>query len=139
MILRMSSQLLETTLSRDGATERFDPIECLDQRALSSAARREPLEPGRYLAVDGPAGSLLIPLGEQPVHIGRGLSADLHLDDMSVSRRHAILLASPTRARILDERSSNGTLLNGRPVQQAELSDGDVLTVGRFLLRYLEI
>lgn len=138
-MLGMSSQLLDTPSSVDSVTERFDPIECLDQRALLSAAHAEQLEPGRYLAVDGPDRSLLIPLAEQPVHIGRGLSADLHLDDVSVSRRHAILLVGPNGARILDESSSNGTFLNGQPVQQAELSDGDVLTVGRFLLRYLEI
>ncbi len=48
------------------------------------------------------------------MHIGRGLSADLHLDENSVSRRHAILVPRPGGARILDDRSSNGTFVNGR-------------------------
>jgi pSer/pThr/pTyr-binding forkhead associated (FHA) protein len=73
------------------------------------------------------------------VHIGRGPSADLHLDESSVSRRHAILLSRPTGARILDESSSNGTFVNGRRVQQADLSDGDVIVIGRVVLRYVEV
>ncbi len=73
------------------------------------------------------------------IHIGRGLSADLRLDESSVSRRHAILVPRVSGARVLDDRSSNGTFVNGRRVQQADLSDGDVIVVGRVVLRYLEI
>ncbi len=122
----------------DGLTERFDPIQCLDQRTLRSAARAQSVQPGRYLRVEGAERSLLIPLRQGALHIGRGLSADLHLDDMSVSRRHAILLVGPDGARILDERSSNGTLVNGAAVQQAALADGDVIVVGRVALHYIE-
>ena len=73
------------------------------------------------------------------IHIGRGLSANLRLDESSVSRRHAILVPRVAGARVLDDRSSNGTFVNGRRVQQADLSDGDVIVVGRVVLRYLEI
>ncbi len=55
------------------------------------------------------------------LHIGRGLTAGLRLDDASVSRRHAILVPRPSGARILDDRSSNGTFVNGRRIQQADL------------------
>lgn len=55
------------------------------------------------------------------------------------SRRHAILLAGPSGTRILDDRSSNGTLVNGRRVQQADLSSGDEILLGRVLLRYIEV
>ncbi len=83
--------------------------------------------------------TLLIPLGSGVVHIGRGLSADLHIDENSVSRRHAIIVHRPTGARVLDDRSSNGTFVNGRRISQAELRDGDVILVGRVVLRYLEV
>src|SRR5947209_5010010 len=116
----------------EGATERVDPISCLDERTLSQASDAEAPGPGRYLEVQGAGRTLLI-------HIGRGLSAELHLDESSVSRRHAILVPRVSGARILDDRSSNGTFVNGRRVQQADLSDGDVIVVGRVLLRYLEI
>ena len=45
----------------------------------------------------------------------------------------------PAGARILDDRSSNGTYVNGRRVQQAELRNGDVIVIGRVVLRYLEV
>ncbi|HMD52709.1 MAG TPA: FHA domain-containing protein [Solirubrobacteraceae bacterium] len=125
--------------AQEGITERFNPIECLDGRARGRAATVEPPAAGRYVAVQGPDRALLIPLGEEVVHVGRGLAADLRLDENSVSRRHAIIVPTPDGARILDDRSSNGTLVNGTRVQQAALSDGDEITLGRVVLRYIEL
>jgi pSer/pThr/pTyr-binding forkhead associated (FHA) protein len=120
-------------------TERFDPIECLDERVRSQAASGDPQAPGAYVEVQGSDRSLLIPLGEDAVHIGRGLNVGLRLDEKSVSRRHAILVPGPDGARILDDRSSNGTFVNGQRVPQADLRDGDVIVLGRVTLRYLEV
>jgi len=122
-----------------GATERIDAIACLDERNRSRASEPERAAPGRYLEVQGADGTLLVPVGRGVVHVGRGLSADLHLDDGSVSRRHAILVHRSSGARILDDRSANGTLVNGRRVSQADLSSGDVIVLGRVVLRYLEL
>jgi pSer/pThr/pTyr-binding forkhead associated (FHA) protein len=123
----------------EGITERFDPISCLDERVRHEAAEGTPQSPGRYLQVEGLERSLVIPVGENAMHIGRGLSADLHLDETSVSRRHAILLPRPQRPRLLDDRSSNGTFVNGERVQQADLRSGDTIVIGRVVLRYLEV
>jgi predicted component of type VI protein secretion system len=43
------------------------------------------------------------------------------------------------RVRLLDDRSSNGTFVNGRQVAEVELHDGDVIRVGPVELRYLEL
>lgn len=137
MLPRMTAKTLIRPV--DGLTERFDPTACLDERARHRAAPSEPVEPGRYLQVQGPERTLLIPLGQNAVRIGRGLNADLHLDESSVSRRHAIVVQRPGGARILDDRSSNGTYVNGRRVQQADLRDGDVIVLGRIVMRYLEL
>lgn len=126
-------------LPADGITERFDPIACLDERVRHLATPGEPVEPGRYLEVQGPEQALVIPLDDGVVHVGRGLAAELHLDDSSVSRRHATIVSRRAGVRILDDRSSNGTFVNGRRVQQAELEDGDVIVIGRFVLRYLDV
>jgi pSer/pThr/pTyr-binding forkhead associated (FHA) protein len=123
----------------EGATERVDPISVLDERTLSQASEGAATAPGRYLEVQGVGRTLLIPVAEDVIHIGRGLSADLHLDESSVSRRHAILVPRSGGARILDDRSSNGTFVNGRRVQQADLSNGDVIVIGRVVLRYIEL
>lgn len=122
-----------------GATERIDAIACLDERNRRRASDPRAAEPGRYLEIQGAGETLLLPIGGEVVHIGRGLSADLHLDEGSVSRRHAILVHRGSGARILDDRSANGTLVNGRRVTQADLRSGDVIVLGRVVLRYLEL
>jgi hypothetical protein len=120
-------------------TERVDPIECLDEGVRHRARPVEPVDPGRYIEVQGRDQTLLISLCDEVIHIGRGLAADLRLDESSVSRRHAILVPRASGARILDDRSSYGTFVNGRRVQQADLRDGDVIVLGRVMLRYLEV
>lgn len=137
----MTAQTLIRSIA-DGVTERFDPTACLDERVRHDAlavAPAEATEPGRYVEIQGPERALLIPLASEPVHIWRGLAAELRLDDNSVSRRHAILVPRPSGARILDDRSANGTFVNGRRVQQAELSSGDVIVLGRVVLRFLDL
>ncbi len=135
----MSAPTVIRSAAVDGMTERFDPIACLDERVRHEASLAGPTQPGRYVEIQGPDQSLLIPLSRDPMHIGRGLAADLRLDESSVSRRHAILVPRPAGARILDDRSSNGTFVNGRRVQQEDLCNGDVLVIGRVVLRYLEV
>jgi len=134
----MGSQTLIRSAA-DGITERFDPTACLDERVRHQAMPADPVEPGRYIEIQGPDRALLIPLAGELMHIGRGLSAELRLDESSVSRRHAILVPRPSGARILDDRSSNGTFVNGRRIQQVDLRNGDVIVLGRVVLRYLEL
>ena len=50
-----------------------------------------------------------------------------------------MLVHRPSGARLLDDRSSNGTFVNGRRIVQADLHNGDVLVLGRVVLRYLEL
>jgi pSer/pThr/pTyr-binding forkhead associated (FHA) protein len=135
----MSLQSVISSPAAEGTTERFDAIACLDERIRHQAVTARATAPGQYLEVQGPARSLTIKLEGEALHIGRGLAADLRLDDSSVSRRHAILVPRPRGARILDDRSSNGTFVNGRRVQQSELRNGDVIVLGRAVLRYVEL
>jgi len=134
----MTTQTL-TPAAVDGITERFDATACLIERERHRAIPAGPVEPGRYIEIQGPDRTLLIPLADGAMHLGRGLAAELRLDDNSVSRRHAILVPRPAGARILDDRSANGTFVNGRRVQQADLRDGDVIVLGRVVLRFLEL
>lgn len=128
-----------TRPSNDAMTEQFDPVACLDNRDRRRAMAVEPGQPGRYIQVQGPDQALLIPLGEEVLHVGRGLAADMHLDDSSVSHRHAIMVPSASGVQILDDRSLNGTFVNGRRIEHVDLRDGDVITIGRFELRYMQI
>lgn len=101
-----------------------------------SGAAPAPLEPARYLVADG---GDAFALGHHVTHIGRGIGADVRLDDHTVSARHAIVVARAAGVRILDDRSTNGTIVNGRRVDEAELRDGDVVVLGRVVLTYRDL
>lgn len=135
----MTAQTLIRSATAEGHTERVDAIACLDESTRRKAISERPSGPGRFLEIQSPGETLLIPIEAGVMHIGRGLSADLHLDEKSVSRRHAMLVERPTGPRLLDDRSSNGTFVNGRRIVQADLHNGDVILLGRVVLRYLEI
>ncbi|CAA9537159.1 MAG: FHA domain containing protein [uncultured Solirubrobacteraceae bacterium] len=80
-----------------------------------------------HLIVDGKQ----VALAEGTTRIGRSPTADICLEDASVSRRHAIVLREGDSVRVLDDRSLNGVFVNGERVTAKVLEDGDVLALGR--------
>ncbi|HEY3119054.1 MAG TPA: FHA domain-containing protein [Vicinamibacteria bacterium] len=68
---------------------------------------------------------------------GRDPFCDLVLDDPKCSRRHAVFEAGPRGVLIRDNGSANGVYVNGKRVQQAGLSEGDVVRLGDTLLKVL--
>jgi pSer/pThr/pTyr-binding forkhead associated (FHA) protein len=119
-----------------------DAYTLLDHRTRESTVLREVAPPGRYLAVETDGGTRLISLSRPITHIGRGLIADVRLEDPHVSRRHAIIAVrgdGPDAVRVLDDRSSGGTFVNGSEVTVAQLHDGDIVRVGRVAFRYTEV
>jgi len=104
-----------------------------------SEARERHTSPGYCLAMRDGGGEIHVFRIERGwTRIGRSPTADLRIDDPSVSRRHALVVAEPGKAlRILDDRSLNGVLVNGEAVEWGPLRDGDQLTVGRFSLYVL--
>jgi DNA-directed RNA polymerase subunit RPC12/RpoP len=95
-------------------------------------------EPGYHLAMHERGGIETFALASGWTRIGRCTTADICLDDPSVSRRHAIVNTKEGRGpRVLDDRSFNGVLVNGRKVDVAELEPGDELTIGRHILYLL--
>jgi signal transduction histidine kinase len=73
--------------------------------------------------------SIPVPQGARIV-VGRDISCDLQLFDDGLSREHMSIEASSSAVRITDLGSSNGTFVNGRRVQSAELRPGDRIRVG---------
>jgi pSer/pThr/pTyr-binding forkhead associated (FHA) protein len=116
-----------------------DSYSLLDHRTRERSVEQATAAPGRYLSIEHQGETRLIPLERPITHIGRGLIADVRLEDAHVSRRHAIIALRGEGARVLDDRSSNGTFVNGRPVTVAHLTDGDVLRFGRVVFRYSEV
>jgi pSer/pThr/pTyr-binding forkhead associated (FHA) protein len=95
--------------------------------------------PGRYLAIEDGGLTRLVALHQPVTHLGRGFSADLRLEDQSVSRRHAVIVDGGDDARILDDRSANGTFVNGRRITEAVLRDRDLIHLGRVALVYRHV
>ncbi|MGE0221445.1 FHA domain-containing protein [Mycolicibacterium sp.] len=77
------------------------------------------LRPGR--PADAPPGS---------IRIGRASDNDIVIPDVLASRHHATLVSTPAGTEIRDNRSINGTFVNGARVDEALLSDGDTVTIG---------
>lgn len=95
---------------------------------------------GNYLAFDeGNGDHAVVRLESGWTRIGRSGSADVRLEDATVSRRHAlVVLSDDGDLRALDDRSLNGLFVNGHRVEWAPLHDGDELEVGCFRLHVLE-
>jgi hypothetical protein len=77
------------------------------------------------------------PLEGDEVEIGRSPDADVFLDDVTVSRTHAILSKEDAGYVIEDKGSLNGTYVNRRRVEKATLEDGDEVQIGKYRLTYL--
>ena len=89
-----------------------------------------------YLEIETGAERRVVPLRDDVIHVGRGLSADVRLDDATVSRKHAVIVRRDEGAFILDDRSMNGVVVNGQRVREARLEDGDEILLGRVGLRF---
>jgi DNA-directed RNA polymerase subunit RPC12/RpoP len=96
-------------------------------------------QPGHHLAMRERGEIVTFHLEIGWSRIGRCGKAEICLDDPSVSRRHAMICTEEGRnPRVLDDRSLNGVLVNGREVDVAELRAGDELTIGRHRLYLLQ-
>src|SRR5207237_9379930 len=84
----------------------------------------------------GRAGETFTPQSERTT-IGRSPDCPVFLDDVTVSRRHAVLVERDGRWFVEDQGSLNGTFVNRRRVESAELSDGDELQIGKYRLTFL--
>ena len=71
----------------------------------------------------------------ESIAVGRDPLCDIYVDNPGVSRQHfRIVRGDQGDYRVVDQRSSNGTYLNERPVQVAPLRDGDVISFSKYSL-----
>jgi len=91
-----------------------------------------------------PAGALVladgtrVEVGTEPIVVGRLPECTIAVGDPNVSRRHAEIRRAEDGVSVVlrDLRSTNGTRVNGVPVQDHVLADGDEVSVGTTVLRY---
>ncbi len=85
----------------------------------------------------GRAGELFVPKGDRTT-IGRSPDCDIFLDDVTVSRQHAVLNRAGDAFTIEDQGSLNGTFVNRRRIERSDLADGDEVQVGKYRLTFLQ-
>ena len=84
----------------------------------------------------GRAGETFQITGDQ-MRIGRSPDAEVFLDDVTVSRNHALLVRRRDGLYVDDLGSLNGTYVNRRRIESHQLTDGDELQIGKYKLTYL--
>ena len=84
----------------------------------------------------GRAGETFL-LDKERTTIGRSPDCDIFLDDVTVSRRHAVVAHNGDHLEIEDLGSLNGTFVNRKRVESAALEDGDEIQIGKYRLTFL--
>ena len=72
-------------------------------------------------------------------NIGRASTCNIILDDITVSRNHALLSVSNQNIKIIDNNSTNGIYVNNEIQSDYELRSGDKIQVGKYLLLLTEV
>jgi hypothetical protein len=71
-------------------------------------------------------------INTQGVTIGRSTTSDIFLDDVTVSRAHAVIEMRPEGFVLKDSGSLNGTYVNNVSVSSKDLNSGDQIQIGKF-------
>jgi pSer/pThr/pTyr-binding forkhead associated (FHA) protein len=109
-------------------------------RSLEAAAGPEPRADAtaRWLTYLDGEGKKVLRLTPGDWVIGREPGSAVLLQDFAVSKRHAKLVVAVEGVRVIDLKSKCGTQVNETPVMEATVTSGDVITVGKFQLRFVE-
>jgi pSer/pThr/pTyr-binding forkhead associated (FHA) protein len=115
------------------ATVSYQPSE--EERAALGASPR-PDRATLVIRSSGRAGETFEITADRTT-IGRHPDADIFLDDVTVSREHAVVAKEADSFVISDANSLNGTYLNRRRIERQALTDGDELQIGKFKLTFI--
>jgi hypothetical protein len=84
----------------------------------------------------GRAGESFKPAGER-TRIGRSPDCEIFLDDVTVSRNHAVLVQQNGKFHVEDQGSLNGTFVNRKRIDNAPLVEGDELQIGKYRMTFI--
>ena len=88
------------------------------------------------ISLNGPGKGARYLLDQSEISIGRSPASDIFLDDITVSRKHALIRRNGGNFELVDEGSLNGSYLNGQLVQSAKLAIGDEIQIGKFRVNF---
>jgi hypothetical protein len=84
----------------------------------------------------GRAGESFKPAGER-MRIGRSPDCEIFLDDVTVSRNHAVLVSRDGQWVVEDQGSLNGTFVNRKRIDSAPLAEGDEVQIGKYRMTFI--
>ena len=91
----------------------------------------------RLVARDGPLKGSVFSLDETEFSVGRNPSNRLSVSDPSLSRQHCVISLRDGQYQMRDLESRNGSFVNGVPVRERTLADGDEIQIGNSLFLFL--
>ncbi len=117
-----------TAAYKVGETGELEALELADivSRGAALVIRAGGGRAGESFALDG-----------DRMTVGRRPDSDIFLDDITVSRDHAVLVRRGTDYYLDDCGSLNGTYVNRRRIESHRLADGDELQIGKYKLAFL--
>jgi hypothetical protein len=124
-----SSSSETTATYRIGETGEIEPVELGDvvSRGAALVIRSGGGRSGESFTID-----------QDRMSIGRTPDAAIFLDDVTVSRNHALVVHREDGYYIDDLGSLNGTYVNRRRIESHRLDDGDEIQIGKYKMSYLE-
>ena len=118
------SDLSFVPFGSDLSDAELEAIDALPSGAALLIVRSGPTAGARYL------------LDTDVTTVGRHPEADIFFDDVTVSRRHAEITRDGVTFELVDQRSLNGTYVNGERVDRAILRNGSEVRIGKFRLNF---
>lgn len=131
---------MEKEISKKNKTESIreqkkDIIEELSEKTIKDL-KSMPQGSRGLVVVKGPNIGEKFLIGKTGFYIGRTPESDIFLDDITVSRKHAMLEEIDGEHRLIDTGSLNGSYVNGEIVEKAILKSGDRIRIGKYIFLY---
>lgn len=133
----MEFQEFEQSGSSNDSTQRFsDDLLAQDSHGLNAEEREAvealPTASALLIVQRGPNEGARFLLDQELTTVGRHPNADIFLDDVTVSRRHAEFRRTGNQFMVHDLASLNGTYFDGVRIESALLDDGAEVQIGKF-------
>lgn len=125
---------VETTLTFSSELIADKTAELNAEEAAAIAAL--PAGSALLVVVKGPNDGARFLLDQDVTTVGRHPNADIFLDDVTVSRRHAEFVRKDKSFIVRDLGSLNGTYRDGRNIDLVQLNDGDEVQIGKFRMTF---
>jgi pSer/pThr/pTyr-binding forkhead associated (FHA) protein len=125
---------VETTLTFASDLIADKTAELTKEEAAAIAAL--PSGSALLVVIKGPNDGARFLLDQEVTTVGRHPNADIFLDDVTVSRRHAEFVRKGTSFIVRDLGSLNGTYRDGRNIDLVQLNDGDEVQIGKFRMTF---